>query len=324
MSDRAGRGDGAAGPGPNRRRADAVDPAGPIARAAAAAAALADHRPLLVICDFDGTIAPLDPDPTAPAILPGARHALRRLARMARRRPDCLALVILSGRTALDVAGRVRIGGVTYVGDHGIQEGTLPAGVAAERLRVSHLPSLDGHRASARRIGEKVGSLLADAAWLFVEPKGPSVAFHYRAADDAEAARAALLAALVDARADLPTELRTPAFVRVEGRRIVELRPAESPMKGAAVKRLIERHRARGALVLGDDRSDVEAFAAIAAARAAGRLDRTLAIGVHSRFETPAELVAAADHVLPDPAASAVVLRALAGALEREGGGLAR
>jgi trehalose 6-phosphate phosphatase len=316
MSGNPGR-TGTAAPEPNRRRTDAADPDGPVARAAAAAAALADHRPLLVVCDFDGTIAPLDADPTAPAILPGARHALRRLARVARRRPECLALVILSGRTALDVAGRVRIGSVTYLGDHGIEEGTLPAGVAAERLRVSHHPSLNGHRASARRIGETVGSLLADAAWLFVEPKGPSVAFHYRAADDAEAARAALLAALVDAHAGLPSELREPTFVRVEGRRIVELRPAGTPMKGASVQRLIERHRARGAIVLGDDRSDVEAFAAIAAARAAGRLDGALAVGVQSRFETPAELIAAADHVLPSPAASAVVLRALATALER-------
>ena len=53
---------------------------------------------------------------------------------------------------------------------------------------------------------------------------------------------AALLAALVDARADLPSELRGPDFERVEGRRIVELRPAGSPMKGAAVERLIEQH----------------------------------------------------------------------------------
>jgi trehalose 6-phosphate phosphatase len=236
---------------------------------------------------------------------------------VARRRPECLALVILSGRTALDVAGRVRVGGVTYLGDHGIQEGTLPAGVAAERLRVSHNPSLNGHRASARRIGETVGSLLADASWLFVEPKGPSVAFHYRAADDSEAARAALLAALVDARAGLPAELRGPDFVRVEGRRMVELRPAGSPMKGAAVQRLIARHRARAAIVLGDDRSDVEAFTAIAAARAAGQLRGALAIGVQSRFEPPAELLAAADHVLPGPASTAVVLRSLAAALER-------
>jgi trehalose-phosphatase len=183
---------------------------------------------------------------------------------------------------------------------------------------VSHHPSLNGHRASARRIGETVGSLLADAAWLFVEPKGPSVAFHYRAADDAEAARAALLAALVDARADLPSELRGPDFERVEGRRIVELRPAGSPMKGAAVERLIERHRARGALVLGDDRSDVEAFAAISAARTDGQLEGAVAIGVRSRYETPAELLAAADHVLPSPASSAVVLRSLAAALERQ------
>jgi trehalose-phosphatase len=298
----------------------AGDPgAAALERAVAAVRELAAARGrLLVVCDFDGTLAPISPDPTAPTILPAARHALRRLARTARRRPDRLALAILSGRTALDVAGRVRVGGLTYLGDHGIQGGDLPVGVAAERLRVAHDPRLAGHHPVARRLGDEVERLLGGAAWLFVEPKGPSVAFHFRAADDLAAARARILAALDDAGAALPPGLRGPRFRQIEGRRIVELRPVDAGAKGEAVAQLLERHGSTAALVIGDDRSDAEAFAVVARQRDAGRLAASLLLGVRGARETPPELLAAAHFILPEPAASAVVLRALARALEAE------
>ena len=297
-----------------------VDPeTAAVERAVAAVRALAaTPGGLLVVCDFDGTLAQISPDPMAPTILPAARHALRRLARIARRRPDRLALAILSGRTALDVAGRVRVGGLTYLGDHGIQGGDLPVGVAAERLRVSHDPRLAEHHAVARRLGDEVERLLGGAAWLFVEPKGPSVAFHFRAADDVVAARARILAALDDAGAALPAALRGPRFRYTEGRRIVELRPEDAGAKGEAVARLLERHGSTAALVIGDDRSDTEAFAVVTRERDAGRLAASLLLGVHGAGETPPELLAAANVILPEPAASAVVLRALARALEAE------
>ena len=94
-------------------------PGAAVAVAAASAAALADvDGTILLVCDFDGTLAAIEPDPEGAALHPQARRALRHLGRIARARPDRLALAILSGRTALDVAGRVRIGGVTYLGDH--------------------------------------------------------------------------------------------------------------------------------------------------------------------------------------------------------------
>lgn len=314
---------GAGAPGPSDPGAgdrDAGDPdPGAVAWAVAAIGALAaTPGGLLVVCDFDGTLALISPDPTAPAILPAARRALRRLARIASRRPERLALAILSGRAALDLAGRVRVGGLTYLGDHGSQGGDLPVGVAAEWLSVVHDPRLAGHHAVARRLGDDVERILGDAAWLFVEPKGASVAFHFRAADDLVAARARILAAIATAGAALPPALRGPRFRHFEGRRIVELRPEEAGAKGEAVARLLERHGSTAALVIGDDRSDAEAFMHVAGERRAGRLAASLLLGVRGARETPVELVAAADVILPEPAASAIVLRALARALEAE------
>ena len=317
----AGRGRAAGGPVPDGRVAgDPGHPDASAVRSAVAAIPGLAGTPggLLVVCDFDGTLAPISPDPNAPMILPAARRALRRLARIARRRPERLALAILSGRAALDLAGRVRVGGVTYLGDHGSQGGDLPAGVAAERLLVVHDPRLADHHAVARRLAADVGRLLGDAAWLYVEPKGSSVAFHFRAADDLVAARARILAAIAEADAALPPALRGPRFRHLEGRRIVELRPEGAGAKGAAVARLLERHASTAMLVIGDDRTDAEAFKFVTGERRAGRLSASLLLGVHGARETPPELVAAADLVLPEPAASAVVLRALARVLEAE------
>jgi len=300
-------------------------PDGAVAVASASAAALADvDGTILVVCDFDGTLAAIEPDPEGAALDPQARRALRHLGRIARARPDRLALAILSGRTALDVAGRVRIGGVTYLGDHGLQGGDLPPRVAAERLQVLHDPRHAAHVEPSRRLGDEVGRLLADAEWLYVEPKGPSVAFHYRTAGDAAAARSRILAALGAASEALPPQHRTPAFVRYETWRILELRPAEAGAKGEAVERLMERHRPAAVAVLGDDRTDAEAFRVVAAARAAGRLAAAVAIGVRRGADTAVEVARGADVLLPGPAAVGEVLRALARRLEEEAPAAAR
>ncbi len=313
MSDRARRGSARAG-----RMAGAPE----TATAAAGLAGLADvEGPILVVCDFDGTLAPIDPDPAGATLHPEARRALRHLGRIARARPERLALAILSGRTALDVAGRVRIGGVAYVGDHGLQVGELPAGVPAERLPVVHAAHHAGHAAASQRLGDDVGHLLADAEWLYVEPKGPSVAFHYRTADDPDAARARILAALGAAQESLPADLRAARFAHYETARILEVRPADAGTKGRAVEQLLARHRPAAVAVLGDDRSDAEAFEAVRSARTAGRLAAAITIGVRRATATPPEVLRLADVMLPGPAATGAVLRALARRLELEANG---
>ena len=95
-----------------------------------------------MVSDFDGTLSPIVPDPTGARIVPGAQSALRRLARIAAARPDRLALVVLSGRAATDVARRVRAGGIRYLGNHGLESGLLARGDRAERLSVAAHPAL--------------------------------------------------------------------------------------------------------------------------------------------------------------------------------------
>lgn len=274
---------------------------------------VAARPPLLVVTDFDGTLAPISPDPMGALIEPIGRRAIRRLARLAESRPDRLAVVVLSGRTALDVAGRVRVGGVRYLGNHGLEGGDLARSTRAERLAVAIEPALAGLVEPATALGDAVATRLGNPEWLFVERKGPTVAFHFRQAADPEGARVAVLEAIASAE----RALGGTGLAGLEGRRVVELRPAGVGGKGAAVTRLIESFRPGAVLVLGDDRSDAEAFEVVRAARDRGALSG-LAVAVHAGSETPHEVAAAADVELPSPRDAARLLSAVAGALERE------
>jgi len=270
--------------------------------------------PLLLVSDFDGTLARISLDPMAARIEPLGRSALRRLARLAADRPGRVRIVILSGRTAHDLAGRVRVGGIGYLGDHGLQGGVLPRGARADRLAVTVDGALDPLADHARALGRAVAAALGEPDWLFIEDKGPSVALHYRAAPDPDDAGRRVSEA-VDDRLLGRGEDRLERF---DGRRIVELRPAGAGGKGAAVARLLAADPFRAAIVMGDDRSDAEAFAVVATARAEGRLGTAVTLAVDGSIEAPPELVAGADLILGGPGDASRVLSAVATTLERE------
>jgi trehalose-phosphatase len=273
---------------------------------------VAAPAPLLVVSDFDGTLSPIQMEPMGARIEPLGRRALRRLARIAERRPDRLVVAVLSGRQAADVAGRVRVGGLRYIGNHGIESGALARGARADGLAVEVEASLQRWVEPAAAITRAVADRLGNPEWLFLEPKGPTVAFHFRQAPDPAAAKVAVLEAIEAAE----RELGGTGLVQVDGRRIVELRPEAAGGKGQALERLLERERPGAVLVLGDDVSDAEAFAAMRAAREAGRI-AGLAVAVHGASETPAVIRDSADAFLASTHDAARLLSSLATMLER-------
>ncbi|HEV8696667.1 MAG TPA: trehalose-phosphatase [Candidatus Limnocylindrales bacterium] len=238
--------------------------------AEAIAALVAARPPLLVVVDFDGTLAVGTRDPAAARIEPLARRALRRLGGIAAERPGRLHVAVLTGRIVADVAARVRAGGVEYLGDHGLQHASLARGGRAERLRPTTDTAFDVHRDPAEALAAGVAVELGAPPWLFVERKGPSVAFHVRQAEDVTAARAAVVEAIaaVEQRLGL-----VHGLAHYRGRSVVDLRPREAGGKREAVERLIQRHRPGGIVVLGDEVSDIDAFEAVISERS---VDATL------------------------------------------------
>jgi trehalose 6-phosphate phosphatase len=298
---------------------------GPPEVASPAAIALAIEQlavgrpPLLVVADFDGTLAVGSRDPASAVIEPLAQRGLRALARIAAARPGRVVVVVLTGRLVADVARRVRVGGVEYLGDHGLEHGTLPRGGRASGIRATSDPAFDVHRDPAEALATGVAETLGHPAWLFVERKGPSVAFHVRQADDVAMARGRVVDAIgvVERRLGLEHGLE-----HYRGRSVVDLRPRDAGGKREAIERLIDRYRPGALVALGDELSDVDAFEAVVAARSAGAAGPLgVTIAVHGTSQpAPAELLAVADLRLAGPREVGRAMLALARRIEAAGG----
>lgn len=292
--------------------ADGRPPISSAADVAAAVDALAVARGcVLVVADFDGTLAVGARDPAAAAIEPVAQRGLRALAGVAAERPGRVHVAVLTGRVVADVATRVRVGGVEYLGDHGLEHGTLARGGRAEHLRVVTDPSFDAHRHPAAILARGVTDELGSPPWLFVERKGPSVAFHVRQADDVPAARSAVLEAI--ATVEAREGLRDHGLAHYRGRSVVDLRPAGAGGKREAVERLLERHRPGAVAALGDELSDVDAFEAVIAARSRRPPAVAITAAVHGATRSaPEELLRHADLCLASPREVGRLLLAMA------------
>ncbi len=264
-----------------------------------------ERRPLLFVSDFDGTLSRIVQDPWAAAIVPLGRRALRRLAGT-----DGVHVAVLSGRTAADVAARVRAGNVTYLGNHGLERAYLPRGGRPERL----VPEVDSDAHEAGHLAERIAEELPRAIrepWLIVERKPPTVAFHFRQAPDVAAAGERVRAAVDELDPEGVLE-------RFPGRRVLELRPVGAIAKGDALRRLLDELRPASVFMLGDDVSDALAFRVLKEAREAGETDG-ISVAIQARAEVPPEVIDAADIVLASPAAATQFLSRISRRLAESG-----
>ncbi len=255
--------------------------------ALALARSVLGQAPAGLLTDFDGTLSPIVADPALARLADGAADALVALS-------GRLAVVaVVTGRAPLDARRMTGVPGLLIAGNHGTE--WLEPGADAPAAS----PLADRIRAA---IAEVVGRVPGRPG-IAVEQKGVSATIHYRTSSDPERARAEIVTALGDPGPEV--ELRP-------GRMSVEVRPVGLGDKGAATEAIIERFGLRGAVVMGDDLTDLDMFAAVAEARGAGRL-RGAIIGVGGAdAEVPPEVAAAADAILDSPEAAARFLNALA------------
>jgi trehalose 6-phosphate phosphatase len=244
-----------------------------------------------VLSDLDGTLAPIVADPGAAAVPDEARDLLDQLA-------GRYALVAcVTGRRAVEARHLVGSDAIVYAGNHGLE--LLEPG-RAEPTAAAVLAGQDG---AAREFVEALDGDEIAAAGLAVEDKGPIQALHWREATDG--GRAA-------ARAERVAEAAREAGLRPRpGRKVLEIRPAVAIDKGTAVASLIADRGVDRALFGGDDRTDLDAFAALDELRHAGRLRTAVRIGVASD-EAPDDLAERSDTLVDGTDGFLEVLRLLA------------
>ncbi|MGA5809546.1 trehalose-phosphatase [Streptomyces cellulosae] len=250
----------------------------------------------LIGLDFDGTLAPIVPDPEQARAHPDAVPTLAALA------PKVASVAVVTGRPP-GVA--VRHGG--FAGVPGLEHLVVLGHYGAERWDAvtGSVTAPAPHPGVAAARAELPGLLDRVGAWqgTWIEEKGRAVAVHTRRASDPQAAFEALRAPL--------TDLATRHGLVVEpGRLVLELRPPGMD-KGVALLEYAREIGAGSVLYAGDDLGDLAAFTAVDKLRASG----TPGVLVCSGSEEVTELRDRADLVVDGPAGVVRLLRALAARL---------
>ncbi|MGV9250657.1 trehalose-phosphatase [Streptomyces sp. NPDC003697] len=256
-------------------------------------AMLAQPGKALIALDFDGTLAPIVPDPDQARAHPDAVPALAALA------PKVGAVAVVTGRPA-GVA--VRYGG--FAGVPGLEHLVVLGHYGAERWEAAtgEIVAPPPHPGVAAARAELPGLLDRVGAWqgTWIEEKGRAVAVHTRRAEDPQAAFELLrepLAGLADRH----------GLVLEPGRLVLELRPPGVD-KGVALSEYVRRVGAGSVLYAGDDLGDLPAYAAVDTLRA----DGVPGVLVCSGSTEVTELADRADLVVDGPAGVVELLRALA------------
>ncbi|MGI5376342.1 trehalose-phosphatase [Streptomyces sp. CA-251387] len=256
------------------------------------AAILARPARALVALDFDGTLAPIVPDPEQARAHPDAVPALAALA------PKVAAVAVITGRPA-DVA--VRYGG--FAGVAGLEHLVVLGHYGAERWDAvsGEVRAPDPHPGVAAVRAELPGLIESVTQGTWIEDKGHAVAVHTRRAADPQGAFDALRAPL--------TDLATRNGLVVEpGRMVLELRPPGMD-KGVALSEYVRELGAESVLYAGDDLGDLPAYAAVDKLRS----DGTPGLLVCSGSEEVTELSEKADLVVDGPQGVVRLLQAIAG-----------
>jgi alpha,alpha-trehalase len=233
-------------------------------------------RHLLLLCDFDGTLSPFNPDPRAVVLGDGVARVLGLLAS----RADC-SLGVISGRRLQDVRDRVTVPGDLYItGFHGLE-------IHTPGETFLH-PEASAAAATMHAIAAAVRPRLADLPGVFLEDKDLSIALHYREAEPA--VRVVAQSVFLDAaRADVDAgRLRL-----LPGACVIELLPKIAWHKGSALEWIRERvQRLFGptfTVYIGDDLTDEDAFHAVGAdGIAIAASDRVS--GAHVHVDGPADV----------------------------------
>jgi trehalose 6-phosphate phosphatase len=239
---------------------------------------------VLIAVDFDGTLAPLRPDPDDSRPVDTTVDVLARLAGQGAQ------IAVVTGRdarTVLRLGGFDAVPGVVVTGLYGLESWT------AGDLSTPETPP--AMVALAQRLPDVLHEHDADPA-VWIEDKRLSLVVHGRKSHDPEGVLDPLRDPVAALAGDLELEVHP-------GNGVIEIRLPGFD-KGGVLRRLVAERNYRGVLYAGDDFGDVPAFEEIRRLRSGGLAAYGLAVaasGVSAAVE-------AADLSVPDAATLVALL----------------
>lgn len=191
---------------------------------------------LLCAFDFDGTLAPIVPQPECARLPCDIRRRLIGLS-------DYAPVAVITGRSVDDIRSRLALDAEFILGNHGIE------GMPGWERRAQHFQQLTSGWWT--QIQTWLAAAGAAGESIRLENKRYSLSVHYRLASDAAHAETML--------EDVFRHLTPPPRV-VAGKYVYNLLPPEAGDKGTALEQLMQSSGARCAIYVGDDVTDEDVF----------------------------------------------------------------
>lgn len=192
------------------------------------------NSPILLFLDYDGTLTPIVKRPELARPRSSTKKLLERLSKR-------VNLCIISGRSLSDIKNMVKIPGVIYAGNHGMEidcYGEIFIHPAARRFRKK-----------LNRIKKVLKNYLGDIPGILIEDKGLTLSVHYRNVERKYMER-------------IKKVFRRPFGARITyGKKVFEVSPPVQWNKGMAARKIIQLSRQKVLpIYIGDDVTDEDAF----------------------------------------------------------------
>jgi trehalose-phosphatase len=215
-------------------------------------------RGFFLFLDFDGTLVPIQDNPTQCFLSPKTKSQLETISLS-----EKASIAVLSGRSLKDIKKRVQIQGIYYGGSHGLE-------ISGPNLNYLHPDALCGKRV-IDRIFRKIEKRICGIRGAFIEKKNFGFSLHYRSA---EKEGKALIKEIF--REVIANDLDPQAFFVLRGKKVLELVPRIKWNKGRAALFLLQSQKKDCLpIYVGDDVTDEAAFNALRAHGVTIRIGRS-------------------------------------------------
>ncbi len=200
----------------------------------------------ILFLDYDGTLTPIVKSPKLAVLPANTRKLLESLVKH-------FKVVIISGRSLADVKGSIKLEGIYYVGNHGLE-------ISGPKVK---LVKRGAKRASPAitKICRELREGLIKIEGAFVEDKGLSASLHYRLVRPGQ---------IVHLKRNFERIVKpytaSGAIKVTHGKKIFEIRPNVEWDKGKAtlwIIDIVDPGRELTPIYIGDDQTDEDAFLAL-------------------------------------------------------------
>ena len=212
---------------------------------------LKDGGHFLLLADYDGTLTPIVSRPELAELPEEMRHLLETLLHHNR-----FIIGIISGRALSDLKEKVRIEGMVYAGNHGLE-------IEGPGIRLVN-PVANEMRPVLLIIYQLLSRTLRKIRGVIIENKGLTLSIHYRQVSEEKSREVKSIFDRIVSGAQALGKISITT-----GKKVYEVRPGVDWDKGKALRLLMKKYGKGGRnsklvpIYLGDDRTDEDAFRAI-------------------------------------------------------------